>query len=198
MKHLDIQDTEMFVVREEAGESGPAPGPARTASCTRLAAQKIDESIAYMREHLNKPLQVAKLAALVNVSASHYFALFKRRTGSAPIDFFIRMRMSQACRLLGGTTLSVKEIAAALGYEDPFYFSRMFKSVVRVAPSEYRLLNRPEDPMQSTQPPSFRTRLNSESRAARSAFMARKSASAPEDLKSFRPSADSPACAVSA
>jgi hypothetical protein len=37
--------------------------------------------------------------------------------------------------------LSVKEVAATLGYDDPFYFSRIFKSVNRVAPSEYRLLN---------------------------------------------------------
>jgi hypothetical protein len=48
--------------------------------------------------------------------------------------------MQHACRLLDETGLSVKEVAAALGYDDPFYFSRIFKSVNRVAPSEYRLL----------------------------------------------------------
>ena len=48
--------------------------------------------------------------------------------------------MQHACRLLDETVLSVKEVAATLGYDDPFYFSRIFKSVNHVAPSEYRLL----------------------------------------------------------
>jgi AraC-like DNA-binding protein len=52
--------------------------------------------------------------------------------------FFIRFRMRRACRLLDTKRYSVKEVAAALGYEDPFYFSRVFKSVNGMAPSDYR------------------------------------------------------------
>jgi AraC-like DNA-binding protein len=105
-------------------------------------AERIEQSIEYMRRHLDQPLQVARLAALVNVSPSHFFALFKRQTGCAPIDFFIRLRMEQACELLDVTLSNVKEVAAALGYEDPFYFSRTFKAVTHVAPSEYRMMSR--------------------------------------------------------
>jgi AraC-like DNA-binding protein len=101
---------------------------------------KIERTIAYMKQHLNKPLPVARLAALANISPSHFFALFKRHTGCAPIDYFIRLRMRRACDLLGTSSLSVKEVAAVLGYDDQFYFSRVFKSVNRVAPSEYRAL----------------------------------------------------------
>jgi len=104
--------------------------------------RKIEQSIAYMMQHLDEPLQVRRLAALVNVSPSHYFALFKRRTGCAPIDFFIHLRMYRACQLLDATALSVKEVAAALGYDDPFYFSRVFKSVNQVAPTEYRSMDK--------------------------------------------------------
>jgi AraC-like DNA-binding protein len=56
----------------------------------------------------------------------------------SPIDFFIRLRMNRACRLLAESSLPVKDIAAQLGYDDPFYFSRLFKSVHAVAPTEYR------------------------------------------------------------
>jgi AraC-like DNA-binding protein len=100
--------------------------------------QKIEQSIGYMLEHLAQPLKVTQLAARAGLSPSHYFAVFKRQTGCSPLDYLIGLRMGQACRLLAETTLSVKNIAAKLGYDDPFYFSRLFKSVNAVAPTEYR------------------------------------------------------------
>ena len=119
-----------------AGAEPNAHGPLEVCEAENL--RKIARSIAYMSCHLDQPLQVAGLAAQVNISPSHYFALFKRHTGSAPIDYFIRLRMRHACRLLAETAMNVKEVAAALGYDDPFYFSRVFKSVNQVAPSDYR------------------------------------------------------------
>ena len=127
-------------------EIEPAGSPVQTFSGERErsgeseAVRKIGQSIRYMLQHLDEPVQVATLAARVNVSPSHFFALFKRQIGCAPIDYFIRLRMQHACRLLDETAMSVKEVAATLGYDDPFYFSRIFKSVNQVAPSEYRLL----------------------------------------------------------
>ena len=50
--------------------------------------------------------------------------------------------MHQACHLLDNTALSVKAVAAALGYEDPFYFSRIFKALNSISPTEYRLLHK--------------------------------------------------------
>ena len=102
-------------------------------------ARKIEQSIDYMRQHLNQPLQVAELAEAAHTSPSHFFVLFKRWAGLSPIDYFIRLRMRQACRLLAATSMSVKEVAAVLGYEDPFYFSRLFKSVNGTPPTDYRL-----------------------------------------------------------
>ena len=101
---------------------------------------KIERSIAYMTRQLERRLRVAGLAAQAGISPSHYFALFKRHTGLTPIDFFIHLKMRRACELLDETSLNVKEVAAALGYDDQFYFSRVFKSAVRFAPTEYRLL----------------------------------------------------------
>ena len=101
-------------------------------------ARKIEQSIHYMMQHLNRPLQVAELAETAHTSESHYFALFKRWVGLSPIDYFIRLRMKQACWLLTGSSMSVKEVAVTLGYDDPFYFSRVFKSINGAAPSAYR------------------------------------------------------------
>ena len=112
----------------------------RVESCESAAVRKIEQSIAYMLRHLDESLQVATLAAQANISVSHFFALFKRQIGCTPIDYFIHLRMQHARRLLDETVMSVKEVAATLGYDDPFYFSRIFKSVNHIAPSEYRLL----------------------------------------------------------
>jgi AraC-like DNA-binding protein len=100
--------------------------------------QKVERSIHFMVANINRPLQVSTLAAQANVSPSHFFALFKQMTGRPPMDYFTKLRMSHACRLLDSTRASVKEVAAALGYNDPFYFSRVFKSVLAVAPVYYR------------------------------------------------------------
>jgi len=102
---------------------------------------RIDFTIGYMQEFLSQPLQVPALARLANLSPSHFFAVFKKRTGFAPKDFFIRLKIQRACDILEATDLCVKEVAAKLGYDDAFYFSRLFKSVNGVAPTDYRRLD---------------------------------------------------------
>ena len=67
--------------RQQTWRGDPDPG------------QKISQSIAYMKQHLEQPLLVSMLAALTNLSPSHYAALFKQHTGYAPIDYFIHLRM---------------------------------------------------------------------------------------------------------
>ena len=114
------------------------PGSVAGAPANTLAARKVERAIAYMRENLDKPVQVPTLAAALNISPSHFFALFKQFTGRPPIEYFIRLRMRRACELLQDESLPVKQVAAELGYEDPFYFSRLFKAVHQVAPSHYR------------------------------------------------------------
>src|SRR5258707_4808066 len=83
-----------FATRHAAQPApGGNPAPAARDADEPAAAAKIGRSVAYMMRHLDKPLQVATLASLANVSPSHYFALFKRLTGHAPIDFFIHLRI---------------------------------------------------------------------------------------------------------
>jgi AraC-like DNA-binding protein len=100
--------------------------------------QKIARSIAFISRHLNKPIKVTQLAEMANLSPSYFWALFRQKTGYAPVDFLIRLRMHQACHLLNSTNMTVKKIAATLGYKDSLYFSRAFKSVHGVAPTNYR------------------------------------------------------------
>lgn len=102
------------------------------------SAQRIGVALHHMLQHLDQPIKVSTLSAMAGLSQSSFFVLFKAATGRTPLDFFIRARMRRAGELLEETTLQIKEIAARLGYDDQFYFSRLFKSVHGVSPREYR------------------------------------------------------------
>lgn len=113
--------------------------PSKSADRAQLkAAQRIEASLRYMMQNLHQPMKVPALSAMVGLSASSFFALFKSATGLTPLDFFIRARMRRAGELLEETPLQIKEVAARLGYDDQFYFSRLFKSVHGMPPREYR------------------------------------------------------------
>ena len=106
------------------------------------ARLKVAHTITYMKQHLDQPLKLEALAAVAGLSRSQYAVLFKERSGYAPMDYFIRLRIHRACQLLDTTALSVKAIAAKLGYDDPLYFSRIFRTVNDVSPQQYRRLRK--------------------------------------------------------
>jgi len=100
--------------------------------------QKVARSIIYMSESLDQSLKVSRLAALANLSPAHFTTLFKGQIGCGPRHYLHLLRMHRACELLSSTELSMKEIAAQLGYQDQFHFSRKFKAFKSVSPSRYR------------------------------------------------------------
>ncbi len=106
------------------------------------AEQRVAVSLEYLEQHLERSLDVQGLAKLAGLSPSHYSALFKAHTGYAPIDYLTRVRVHRACQLLDTTQNSVKSIAASVGYKDQLYFSRVFRAINDVSPSEYRLLRK--------------------------------------------------------
>ncbi|HEY4415219.1 MAG TPA: AraC family transcriptional regulator [Verrucomicrobiae bacterium] len=100
--------------------------------------ERIDKSIEFMKGHLRQPLTIATLAALVNLSRSHYTTLFRRVTGYAPLNYLNHLRMQRAVQLLNTTELSIKQISDQLGFSDQFYFSRAFRKMHNHSPTEHR------------------------------------------------------------
>ena len=94
--------------------------------------------VRYMYRHLDRNLKLEDLEEELELSKSYINASFKKYTGRAPIDFFINLKMQEACKLLKSTDLYIVEISQKLGYDDPYYFSRIFKKVIGVSPKEYR------------------------------------------------------------
>ncbi len=95
-------------------------------------------SINYMLENLTKKLKLYEIATETGLSASHLSRLFTSRTGHAPIEYFIQLKMQRACRLLDNSGWTVADVARETGFEDPFYFSRVFRKVMGMSPNAYR------------------------------------------------------------
>jgi AraC-like DNA-binding protein len=98
----------------------------------------LDATLTYLRENIDKPLTLAQMAAHAELSVSHFSHLFKEQTGYSPMDYFIHLKMQHACTLLSLTRKTIREISFSIGYDDPYYFSRIFKRVIGSAPSSYR------------------------------------------------------------
>lgn len=83
-------------------------------------------------------LDLDTLATQTGLSRNHFANKYKKLTGISPIKHFINLKMEHACHLLDISNRSAKQISNDLGYNDPLYFSRVFKKVIGISPTEYR------------------------------------------------------------
>ena len=98
----------------------------------------VTKTTRYMRSNIENRLTLEDFSALHNLSTSHFSSLFRKSTGMSPIDYFIQLKMQRACQLLYNKENRIKEVAHAVGYEDPYFFSRTFKRLMGVSPIQYR------------------------------------------------------------
>ncbi|HEB27685.1 MAG TPA: AraC family transcriptional regulator [Porticoccus sp.] len=102
----------------------------------------LDAVHALMQEKLHSHLALEELAEKVNLSKYHFSSKYKAITGQSPIQHFLHLKMEHACYLLDISGHSIKAISRDLGYEDNYYFSRLFKKIIGVSPQQYRQLKR--------------------------------------------------------
>ena len=100
--------------------------------------QMVREARDYMQKHLEEDVPMPDVAAALGVSYTNFRRLFKRYTGLAPSQYFINLRLHRAKQLLRSTQMSVKEISYRLQFENPEYFSTLFKRRTGVRPRDFR------------------------------------------------------------
>jgi AraC-like DNA-binding protein len=105
----------------------------------------IHEIILFMKSNISERLTIDDLAAQSNFCVSHFTSLFRKGTGMSPLDYFIHLKLQRACLLLHTTDNKISAIAAELGYDDPYYFSRLFKKYMKASPDHYRIAVRKTD-----------------------------------------------------
>lgn len=101
----------------------------------------IREARRYIAEHFSdNTISLEQVASIVGLSPSYFSFLFKRETGSGFLEYLTEVRIDRAKELLRTTHLTVARIAVESGYSDTKYFTRLFKRIAGVKPSEFRKL----------------------------------------------------------
>jgi len=97
---------------------------------------KMKLAVEYVTMHYNEDFSVPQLAEKFDFSPSQFRRLFKQYTGRRPREFVTSLRISKAKQLLSEGR-AIKETARAVGYDDLFYFMRVFKKVAQVSPGKF-------------------------------------------------------------
>ena len=100
--------------------------------------EQIERAAAYFNENYNTKISIADYAESLHISTNWFIHNFKQYAGMSPAQYILSLRMVNAQSLLERTTYNIKEISEIVGYENPLYFSRVFKKEIGKSPAQYR------------------------------------------------------------
>ncbi len=100
--------------------------------------QRIERAIACMDANIAYPSDNTELAGISGMHPTAFIRLFKERIGMSPQAYYQIRRIEEACRLLHLTTMKMDDIAKKTGYYDRYHFSRIFKKIRGMTPTQFR------------------------------------------------------------
>ena len=100
--------------------------------------KEVEHAVQYFNENYSSSINIKDYAKSQNMSACWFIRSFRQYTGMPPMQYITSIRISRARDLLENTDYNVGEIASIIGYENPLYFSRIFKKTTGYSPSFYR------------------------------------------------------------
>lgn len=98
---------------------------------------EVRAALEYMTENYNEELSLEEVAGHVGLSPQYFSKLFKECVGCNFIDWIAGQRIAKAKELFHKTSLNIKDVCFQVGYNDPNYFSRIFKKVTGLTPTQY-------------------------------------------------------------
>jgi AraC-like DNA-binding protein len=97
----------------------------------------VEQTRQYMLEQYHRDMDMEELARLSGSSSSRFYQAFRRHTGLSPNKFITKARLDASLSMLAGTRAPIIDVAHSVGYPDEYYFSRLFKKHMGMAPTEY-------------------------------------------------------------
>ncbi|CAM4455937.1 AraC family transcriptional regulator [Paenibacillus tarimensis] len=99
----------------------------------------VQQVIRYLSTQYAEPVSIERMAETIGFNRAYLSRAFKRHTGMSPVTFLLRLRIDKARRLLRERQeLTVEQIAASVGFQDPLYFSKQFRRIYGQPPTSYR------------------------------------------------------------
>ncbi|MDQ8738001.1 helix-turn-helix domain-containing protein [Paenibacillus sp. LHD-38] len=108
---------------------------------SRLAGvthNRIKEILTYIHHHFNQEISIQSLSEKFYLSPTYLSQLFKKEVGENFVEYLSRQRIQYACKLLAETDMTVSQIGEKCGFNDYFYFTRIFKRLNGMTPTQYR------------------------------------------------------------
>lgn len=102
-----------------------------------LSASYVNRACDYIANHYGLPIGIEDVAAHVGLSRSRLYRAFQQEVHISPIRYLSHFRIRQACMLLERKDLTIKEVAHSVGFENQLYFSRRFREIMNMSPTEY-------------------------------------------------------------
>jgi AraC-like DNA-binding protein len=141
--HVDVEATRESLARaiallERRATAGPHPVPPHCRPRGGLARWQINRITAYVEANIGSSIRASELAALVRLSASHFFHAFKESFAETPLAYVASRRMAFAQHLMLTTDQPLAQIALACGLCDQSHFTRVFRRVVGMSPHAWR------------------------------------------------------------
>ena len=102
-----------------------------------LSASYVARACDYIANHYGLPIGIEDIAAHVGLSRSRLYRAFQQELHTSPVKYLTHFRIRQACVLLERRDLSIKAVAHSVGFDNQLYFSRRFREVMKVSPTEY-------------------------------------------------------------
>jgi two-component system response regulator YesN len=104
----------------------------------RSRRSDIEQAIRYIKEKYNQPLRLQDIAAKVNLSENYFSYLFSKNTGQTFVHYLQQLRVQKAKELMRESSLPWFEIGERVGFDNPKYFSKIFKRITRLTPAQYQ------------------------------------------------------------
>lgn len=104
----------------------------------QLLTIEVQKSVQYFNQKYNAEISIKDYAKDCGMSVSWFIRNFKEHMGTTPQKYITNIRINKAKDLLHETALNVSEIASLVGYQNPLYFSRIFKKMTGICPLEYK------------------------------------------------------------
>lgn len=98
----------------------------------------IEQATNFFDEHFHEDIVIERVAASMFVKPCWFIRKFKAAVGQTPMQYILGLRIAKAKELLEKGGQNVSQVASAVGYDNPLYFSRIFKKYVGVSPTEYK------------------------------------------------------------